>query len=190
MKIKLIALICILCLLLTGCVRVLSHEWIPSPDQSSVRRTLQLSGVTLGMSPEDFLEALDKLDIHLKYPRLSTDKELYNTTDHSFYYAAEDYELYFTFTEDGGLCMISSKDFYVRTTDGLQVGDDAGDPEQIYGTGYLGEVNGMSVRQYSIDDDYLTVFYADGRVYGWILSSVEDILEHTDDPGVAIFLNP
>lgn len=190
MKAKFLALLCALCLCLSGCVHVLSADRIPSPDRSSVRKSLQLSGVTLGMTPEDFLDALDKLDIHLKYPRLSTDNELYNTADHSFYYAAEDYALYFTFTEDGGLCLISSTDFDVSTTGGLQVGDEPEEMEQIYGSGYLGEVNGMSVHQYCIDDDYLTIFYADGRLYGWILSSVEDILEHTDDPGVAIFLKP
>lgn len=190
MKTKLIAIICVLCLLLAGCVRVLSSEWIPSPDQSSVRRVLMLSGVTLGMSPEDFLDALDRLDIHLKYPRLSTDKELYNTTDHRFHYAAEDYELYFTFTEDGGLCLISSKDHQISINEDLQVGGDAGDVEQVYGSGYIKDVNGMAVHQYTLEDDYLTVFYADGRLYGWILSSFPEVLEKTDDPGVAIFLNP
>lgn len=177
-----IMMITVICMIPAGCGTA-------AEDESDPQDGIILSGFSLGMSPEQMFEQLDRMGMKIAAPSDYLyedslwypdeinpadvdDGRVYHAANCDFSYKTEDYNLTFTFTFEGELNEINSKDSAIRTGEGLAVGDAFSRVVRIYGKdGEKIEGVGVSVVRYNTEDGYLFIYYKNDIVIGWTLRS-------------------
>ena len=95
------------------------------------------------------------------------DGRVYNMTDYSFYYKLKDCDTYFTFSPEGKLVGISSRDAAVVFTKVVRIGSSLDDAIAVYGREYVENPEDYSAVQYNM----FRFFPQDLSLKSWITSN-------------------
>ena len=184
-----IALMILLAFCDTGSVNG-ENAVIPKTPSAAVQHAESgywLNEIALGMSPDSMIVQLARNGISVEMPNYDEnplpdevedskeDGRIYNMTDFSFYFKAQDLDVYFTFSEDEKLCTISNWDAQIVSAEGLEIGCTVDEAMRIYGAASMEKPEEYSALQYTVNEAYLTVFYEDHIVTGWCLSQYPQI---------------
>ncbi len=171
----------LLCVLITACGAEKEPQHMPAEDSSGTA-----DSIVIGMTVDEMESVLQSQGVELIMPEydeellaeelqdMPRDGRMYNLTDYSFYFRAENGGTY-TFSYEGVLCSISAFDSTLATAEGVKAGDSVEKMESIYGTGYDKDVEDYQVYRYEIDGVYLMFFYEDDFITGWRLSAYPNI---------------
>lgn len=171
---KIFICIIVLCLFMSGCGL---HNTALDPQGEPGAQFID--NISLGITPQQLLEHLSRINFEVDMPDYEEfplpeeiadavpDGRIYNMTDLSFYYKIKDYDLYFTFGNEGYLVSIHCQDEKISTSKGLVVGDSLDKAKALYGSDFEQNDEGFTVLQYKNNDGYLNVFYSENVITHW-----------------------
>jgi len=174
-------LILLFCILITACGAEKEVQQMPVENVAEAADC-----IAIGMTVNEIKSALHNQEIELIMPEydekllsedlqdMPRDGRMYNLTDYSFYFCAQNGASY-TFSSEGVLCSISTFGSTLATKEGIKAGDSVGKMESVYGTDYVKDVEDYQVYRYEIDGVYLMFFYEDDFITGWRLSAYPNI---------------
>lgn len=161
--------------------------YVTDNESSQMTDEVHLDDFALGITPVQMLSQAGKLNLEIEMPDYDEiplpsdaadaveDGRVYNMTDYSFYYKLKDCDTYFTFSPEGKLVGISSRDAAVVFTKVVRIGSSLDDAIAVYGREYVENPEDYSAVQYNTPDGYLDIFHEYGIVTGWSPSAYANI---------------